>query len=105
MAAERCHSYSRTMSTLHIEHAITDYATWRDAFDGFADVRLASGVVGTRVARPVDDEHFIVVDLDFDSADAAAAFRTFLRLNVWSSPQNSPGLAGEPRAAVLNSVT
>ncbi|MCU1366855.1 MAG: hypothetical protein JWL72_2062 [Ilumatobacteraceae bacterium] len=92
------------MSTLHIQHAITDYATWRNAFDSFAEVRVAAGVIGTRVARPIDDEHFIVVDLDFDSAEAAAAFLSFLELNVWSAPQSSPGLEGEPTAHVLESV-
>jgi len=45
------------------------------------------------------------VDLDFDSTGATTEFLSFLQLNVWSAPQNSPGLAGEPRARVLESVT
>jgi hypothetical protein len=39
------------MHTLHIEHAVTDFDTWRAAFDRFAGKRGASGVVGERV-RP-----------------------------------------------------
>ena len=35
---------------------------------------------------------------------AAGKFRTFLREQVWSSPERSPGLAGEPRAVILNEV-
>jgi hypothetical protein len=32
-------------TTLHIEHPVTDFDTWRSAFDRFADKRSASGVV------------------------------------------------------------
>lgn len=92
------------MSRLHIEHAITDYDTWRDAFDRFADIRVASGVVGTQLARPVDDDRFIIIDLDFSSTDAAATFLTFLEQNVWSMPQNSPGLGGQPRTMILDDI-
>ena len=89
------------MVTLHIEHPITDYPTWRAAFDGFADVRRASGVRAERVARPVDDHASIVIDLDFDRAEEAARFLDFLRTQVWSSPSAAPALAGAPRTAIL----
>ena len=32
------------MPTLHIEHAITDLATWQAAFDRFAERRTAAGL-------------------------------------------------------------
>lgn len=89
------------MTTLHIEHAITDYATWRTAFDRFADARRSAGVSAHRVKRPVDDDHYVVVDLDFPTAEQAQAFLTFLRSTVWSSADNAPALAGEPQASVL----
>lgn len=89
------------MVTLHIEHAITDYPTWRDAFDGFAAVRSASGVTAARVAQPVDDRHWIVVDLDFDSVDGAAAFLEFLKGRVWPSAAAAPALIGAPRTRIL----
>ena len=53
------------MTTLHIEHPITDLATWRAAFDRFADRRRQGGVSAERVQQPVDDDHYVVVDLDF----------------------------------------
>ena len=40
------------MVTLHIEHAITDFGAWKQAFDRFADMRRASGVLRHRVHRP-----------------------------------------------------
>ena len=92
------------MATLHIEHAITDLATWREAFDRFEGRRVAGGVVAHRIHQPVDDDRYVVVQLDFPSADQAAAFRAFLETQVWSTPVNSPGLAGSPRAVVLELV-
>jgi hypothetical protein len=89
------------MVTLHIEHPITDYTTWRTAFDSFADARRNAGVTGERVMRPVDDSRYIFVALDFASAEQAAAFCGFLETQVWSSPTASPGLDGRPRTALL----
>lgn len=92
------------MITLHIEHPITDYGTWRAAFDAFAQARHGAGVVGERIARPVDDPCYIVVALDFDTADRAVAFRQFLETHVWSSTTASPGLNGRPRTSILESA-
>lgn len=89
------------MVTLHIEHPITDFETWAAAFDRFADARRNAGVRAHRVQRPVDDDHHLIISLDFDTAEAAAAFREFLRTVVWANPTNAPGLAGEPRTLLL----
>ncbi len=89
------------MATLHIEHPITDYDTWRVAFDGFADVRREAGVVSGRVARPVDDACYIFVSLDFGTAEQATAFLRFLESQIWASPTAAPALAGRPRTAIL----
>jgi hypothetical protein len=40
------------MPTLHIEHAITDFETWRSAFDRFTALRRGAGVRGHGVQRP-----------------------------------------------------
>ena len=92
------------MATLHIEHPITDLETWLGAFRGFAEARKGAGVRSQRVHQPVDDPHYIVVQLDFDSTEAAAGFKSFLENNVWTSRDASPGLAGSPQARVLNAV-
>jgi hypothetical protein len=93
------------MVILHIEHPITDLDTWRQAFTRFAPAREQAGVLETHVYQPVDDDHYIVVNLRFESASAAENFKAFLIQNVWSSPQASPGLGDTPVARVLNEVT
>ena len=51
-----------------------------------------------------DDPCYIVVALDFESTERAAAFRHFLETQVWSSPTASPGLNGQPKTSILESV-
>lgn len=94
-------AYVRSMTTLHIEHAITDYDTWQAAFDRLAGARRQAGVLGGRVARPVDDPNYIVIALDFDTAEHATRFLHFLENQVWSSPAAAPALHGRPRTAIL----
>lgn len=89
------------MPTLHIEHTITDLATWQVAFGRLAAARAAAGVRSQRVQQPVDDDHFIVIDLDFDTVEAARAFLQFLRSQVWASAESSPALAGEQHTLIL----
>jgi hypothetical protein len=92
------------MSTLHIEHGIVDFDLWKTAFDRFADLRRQAGVVAHRVQRPIDDPHYLVIDLDFDTPDRARAFAHILREKVWSSSENAPALAGTPQTRILETV-
>ncbi len=89
------------MPTLHIEHAITDFAAWNAAFERFAGARQQSGVRQQRVQQPVDDPQYVVIDLDFDTVSEAEKFLSFLQANVWSSRDNAPALAGIPQAKIL----
>lgn len=92
------------MNILHIEHPVTDFATWRAAFDRFAPARANAGVRSARIQRPLDDERYVLVELDFDDYDSAAGFLGFLESTVWSVPANSPALAGSPRTRILQAV-
>jgi len=89
------------MITLHIEHPITDFAAWRAAFDRFAAARDQAGVLEARIHRPVDDGHYVLIDLDFGSVEQAERFEQFLRTRVWASPESAPALAGTPVTRLL----
>lgn len=93
------------MTTLHIEHPITDFGTWSVAFGRFAEMRRNGGVCGERVTRPVDDDRYVVVDLDFTTREQAERFLGFLQTRVWSSPENSPALVGTPQTRLLELAT
>jgi len=89
------------VTTLHIEHAISDFDQWLTAFERFDDARIQAGVKAHRVQRPVDDPNYVVIDLDFDTIDDAQRFLGFLQTRIWSSPQNAPALIGAPQTKIL----
>ena len=89
------------MATLHIEHGITDFQTWKAAFDRFAEKRQQAGVIAHRIHQPYDNAAYVVLQLDFQTVEQAQAFQQFLESRVWSTIANSPGLVGNPRARVL----
>ena len=66
------------MTTLHIEHQISDLKTWLAAFGRFSGARQKAGVRGQRLYQPVGDDKYIVLDLDFDTVDEAVRFKKFL---------------------------
>ena len=89
------------MATLHIEHPVTDFATWTEAFGRFADARRQAGVRQQRVQQPVDDPAYVIIDLDFDTVAEAEKFRDFLQANVWTS---SAPLTGAPQTRILQAA-
>ncbi|PVG81855.1 hypothetical protein DDE18_14120 [Nocardioides gansuensis] len=93
------------MTTLRIEHPISDYPTWRSAFDRFESARQQAGVLAYHVRRPVDDDAYVLVDLEFTGTDQAERFLAFLRETVWATPANSPALAGGPITRILEDAS
>jgi hypothetical protein len=88
------------MITLHIEHPIRDFDTWKAAFDRDPAGRERSGVRRYRVLRPMDDPNYVMIDLDFNSASDAEAFLATMR-EVWRSAAAAPALAGSPQARIV----
>jgi hypothetical protein len=97
--------YRPAMATLHIEHGIRDFETWKAAFDRFAPMRKQFGVTAVRIHHPADDRSYIILQLDFPAVEQARSFLGFLESKVWSTPANSPGLVGSPIARVLVSAS
>jgi hypothetical protein len=91
------------MITLHIEHPIRDFDTWKAAFERDPAGRERSGVRHYRVLRPIDDPNYIMIDLDFDSVSEAEAFLAAMR-EVWRSTAAAPALAGDPQARIVEVV-
>jgi len=96
--------YRPVMASLHIEHPISDLATWTAAFSAFAEIRRKAGVTAETVRHPVGDRTFVVIDLELGTSEQAAAFLEFLETQVWAAPERSPALAGTPEAKILERV-
>jgi hypothetical protein len=92
------------MATLLIEHSISDFETWQRAFGRFAARRREGGVVHERIMQPVGDPHYVLIDLEFATVEAAQRFQQFLETQVWTTPDSSPALVGTPRARVADTA-
>jgi quinol monooxygenase YgiN len=103
-AAQDAHTIrSGVMHTVRIEHRIHDFVTWKAAFDRDPARRQESGVHHYRVSRRISDPNFIVIELDFDTADAAEAFLATMR-TVWTAPQATAVIRGSPHAEIVEMV-
>jgi hypothetical protein len=88
---------------VQIEHAVRDYDAWKEAFDRDPVDRAGGGVRRYRILRPVDDPRYVAVDLEFDDAGAARAFRDALH-RLWATPVAHAAIAGEPRSRIVTPV-
>ena len=88
------------MPVVQFEHAIKDFAMWKAAFDRDPINRRALGVRRHRVHRPLDDDHYVVGELEFDTLQEAQACSAAL-LDLWESRASAPALLGRPRVRIL----
>lgn len=90
------------MHILRIEHPVADFNAWKAAFDRDPIGRQQSGVRRYRVMRPVDDPHYVLVDLEFDDFGGAEAVQAALR-DMWRRAQ-AEGLIGSPQARIVETT-
>jgi len=62
------------MTTMFVRHKVSNYETWRKAYDDFASVQKAKGVTGQAVYQATDDPNDITATHDFVSVAAAQEF-------------------------------
>lgn len=65
---------SEEMANLLIKHKVTDYSTWKAAFDEFIDARRAAGERAWRIWHTDDDPNNLVLLFEWDSLDNARSF-------------------------------
>ena len=70
------------MYVLNYWHTVSDYAQWKKIFDSDPLGREASGVRRVSIERPVDDEHTVIGELEFDTLGEAETFAGRLEA-VW----------------------
>ncbi|MCH7856790.1 MAG: cyclase [Gemmatimonadetes bacterium] len=82
------------MIRMFVRHPVTDFATWKQAYDDFGDERRGMGVVGDAVFQSATDPNDITAWHDFADLDAARSFAESDRLR---EVMESAGVAGEPQ--------
>ncbi|HEX8975419.1 MAG TPA: hypothetical protein VF781_02810 [Solirubrobacteraceae bacterium] len=91
------------MPTLQFEHAIKDFELWKAAFDRDPIDRRGLGVRRHRVYRPLDDPHYVVGELEFDTTAEAHACADALH-ELWKSRLAAPALLGAPQLRIVEAV-
>jgi hypothetical protein len=86
---------------LRIEHQVPDYAGWKQAFDSDPAGREKSGVRRYQVMRSIDDQNFVMIDLEFDTDGEAQALLASMR-EVWGRVQGK--VMWDPQARIVEVV-
>jgi quinol monooxygenase YgiN len=81
-------------ATLFVKHKVTDYKTWKSAYDDFGPVRKQKGVTAASVHRDPKDQNVVTVTHRFNDLSAATIFAgsdelksTIAKAGVQGSPE------------------
>jgi hypothetical protein len=77
---------------------VPDVEAWKKAFDSDPLGRRRSGVRRYRILRPVDDQHYVLVDLEFETLSRAQAMLEALR-RLWGQVEGT--VIGKGRARIV----
>lgn len=89
------------MPTLHIQHTVVDYDSWKQTFDSDPVDRKGAGVRRFTIHRSVADPSLVMIDLDFDTVAEAEKLLDGLR-RLWNGP--GAALMRNPEAWILETV-
>jgi hypothetical protein len=79
---------------LYVRHEVTDYVTWRKAYDGFDATRRKMGVIAQTVYQSLDDPNDVTITHDFANAAKAKAFAVSAELKA---AMEKAGVKGAPQ--------
>jgi len=92
------------MTTIHIQHAVRDFAAWKHAFDQDPLRRGRNGVVRHVVARSAEDPNLVFIQLHFAKREDAEAYMPALR-GLFPSVDDAIGFGPDgPKAWLLDDV-
>jgi hypothetical protein len=91
------------MNILHIENTVRDFDEWKAVFDKFDRFRADKGMRSYRMLRQIDDPNKVSVDLEFDTVEAATAFRGALE-QIRQTPQSRAQLVAHSEPQLYDVV-
>jgi quinol monooxygenase YgiN len=81
------------MATMFVRHGVSDFETWKQAFDAFDAERQSMGVTGHGVYQVDGSPNEVTVYHQFDSMEAARSFAASPRLQ---EVMKAAGVQGTP---------
>jgi hypothetical protein len=89
------------MATMFVRHTISNYKVWRKAYDDFASLQKAKGVLAEAVYQTADNPNDITVTHDFATVEAA---QTFAKSEELKKAMQGAGVVGTPTIWFTNKV-
>jgi hypothetical protein len=89
------------MVTIDIRHKVSDFATWKSAFDSARDKRRAAGERSCRVYLTHGSKDDVLVSMDWESLERAQAF---LALPSLMEGMKAAGVREMPKISILQPV-
>ena len=86
------------MYMLRIEHPVPSFDGWKQAFDSDPAGREKSGVRRYQISRAIDDPNYVMIDLEFDTAQQAEALLAAMR-TVWGRVEGT--IMTNPKARIV----
>ncbi len=77
------------MTTLRIEHKISNFGGWKKAFDSNPINRKKSGVTRYRIYQPVENLETVIIELEFENFEQVQATKTALKISFLTFKTNS----------------
>ena len=89
------------MYTLSIEHPVPNYEKWKAAFDSDPVGREKMRVRRYQILRPMDNPNYVMIQLEFDTANDAEALLNAMRA-VWSRVEGT--IMMNPKSQIVEIV-
>jgi len=89
------------MIILQIEHKVQNFDGWKKVFESDPINRKKSGVRSYSILRPVDDQNYVIINLEFDDLKEAENTLTALR-SLWGQLEGT--VIMDPQTRLLNLV-
>lgn len=89
------------MYLLRIEHPVPNFEGWKQAFDSDPVGREKMGVRQYQILRATDDPNYVMIDLEFDTAEQAEALLNAMRA-VWSRVEGK--IMTSPKSRIVEKV-
>jgi hypothetical protein len=86
------------MYMLRIEHPVPNFDGWKQAFDSDPVGREKSGVRRYQILRLIDNPNYVMIDLEFDTAQQAEALLAAMRV-VWGRVEGT--IMTNPKAQIV----
>ena len=89
------------MSFILVKCKAGNYSKWRNAFDDAADMRKKGGEINSRVFQHADNEHEMVILMEWEDHKKA---KKFVQSKELRACMKKAGIIGKPGIYLLNEI-